>query len=72
MNVNNLSNEAKLSITNPAVRKYLDHVIKRYDVVKAGIDSLQKDSDLTPLIGILENRLSIVENISSLDELGNY
>lgn len=52
------------------MRKYLDVILKKYDAVKAGNQVIKKNSELTPLLGLLENRLSIVENISSLEELG--
>ncbi|XP_020708850.1 peptide chain release factor 1 isoform X2 [Athalia rosae] len=54
----------------PRLGEHNSSISRKYDKVKAGNDSLHNNSELLPLVRLLENRLSIVENILSLDELG--
>ncbi|XP_046751961.1 peptide chain release factor 1 [Diprion similis] len=70
LNRSNFSTDAKITTANSAVRKYLDSIIKKYESIKAGHDVLEKNRDLIPVVGLLENRLSIVENMTSLNDLG--
>ncbi|XP_046608658.1 peptide chain release factor 1-like, mitochondrial [Neodiprion virginianus] len=70
LNRRKFSTDARITIANAAVRKYLDSIIKKYDNIKAGQDTLQKNTDLVPVVSLLENRLSIVENMTSLSDLG--
>lgn len=69
-NVGSTVVDQKLSVANPAVRKYLNHIMKTYDKIKSGNESVQSNIEIKPFIGLLENRLGILENISNLEELG--